>query len=56
VEGGGEVSNGFFKSYYLSIIQDVFVVLTDTLHKSGACGVCVCVCGACTRVCVCVIK
>jgi len=32
---GPEVSSAFYKTYFLSIIQDVFYVLTDTLHKSG---------------------
>ena len=29
------VTNAFFQQYFLSIIQDVFFVLTDTDHKSG---------------------
>jgi exportin-1 len=29
------VSNAFFQQYYLSILQDVFFVLTDADHKSG---------------------
>jgi exportin-1 len=29
------VSNVFFQQYYLSILQDIFFVLTDTDHKSG---------------------
>ena len=29
------VSNPFFQQYFLSIIQDIFFVLTDTDHKSG---------------------
>lgn len=29
------VSNAFFQQYYLSIIQDIFFVLTDADHKSG---------------------
>ena len=29
------VSNAFFQQYFLSIVQDVFFVLTDTDHKSG---------------------
>ena len=28
-------SGGFFKSYFLTILQDVFFVLTDTDHKAG---------------------
>ncbi|KAE8232674.1 hypothetical protein CF326_g2295 [Tilletia indica] len=30
-----EVQNGFYQQYLLSIIQDIFFVLTDTDHKSG---------------------
>ncbi|OBZ75216.1 Exportin-1 [Grifola frondosa] len=29
------VSNAFFQQYFLSILQDIFYVLTDTDHKSG---------------------
>ena len=29
------VSNAFFQQYFLSIMQDIFFVLTDTDHKSG---------------------
>lgn len=29
------VSNSFFQQYFLSILQDIFFVLTDTDHKSG---------------------
>jgi len=29
------VTNAFFQQYFLSIIQDIFFVLTDTDHKSG---------------------
>jgi len=29
------VGNAFFQQYFLSIVQDVFFVLTDTDHKSG---------------------
>lgn len=29
------VSNVFFQQYFLSIMQDIFFVLTDTDHKSG---------------------
>ncbi|KAM3583599.1 Karyopherin transporter [Umbelopsis sp. WA50703] len=29
------ISDAFFQSYYLCIMQDVFFVLTDTDHKSG---------------------
>lgn len=30
-----QVSNQFFQQYFLSVLQDVFFVLTDTDHKSG---------------------
>ena len=30
-----EVSNAFFQQFFLSIVQDIFYVLTDTDHKSG---------------------
>jgi exportin-1 len=29
------VANTFFQQYFLSIVQDIFFVLTDTDHKSG---------------------
>eukprot|EP01125_Pyxidicula_operculata_P012373 TRINITY_DN4063_c0_g1_i2.p1 TRINITY_DN4063_c0_g1~~TRINITY_DN4063_c0_g1_i2.p1 ORF type:complete len:1062 (-),score=182.79 TRINITY_DN4063_c0_g1_i2:21-3074(-) len=29
------VANAFYQSYYLSLVQDIFYVLTDTFHKSG---------------------
>ena len=29
------IRNGFYHSYYLSLLQDVFFVLTDRDHKSG---------------------
>lgn len=29
------VSSAFFQQYFLSIVQDIFFVLTDTDHKSG---------------------
>jgi exportin-1 len=29
------VANAFFQQYFLSIVQDIFFVLTDTDHKSG---------------------
>ncbi|KAH8549901.1 nuclear export factor CRM1 [Umbelopsis sp. PMI_123] len=32
---GPSVSDAFYQSYYLCIMQDVFFVLTDTDHKSG---------------------
>jgi hypothetical protein len=30
------VSNAFYQKYFLSILQDIFFVLTDSFHKSGA--------------------
>jgi len=30
-----QVGNDFFRAYYLGLLQDVFSVLTDTLHKPG---------------------
>ncbi|KAJ7821373.1 CRM1 C terminal-domain-containing protein [Mycena olivaceomarginata] len=30
-----EISGQFFQQYFLSIVQDIFFVLTDTDHKSG---------------------
>lgn len=30
-----ETSSEFFKRYFISILQDVFFVLTDTDHKAG---------------------
>ncbi|KAG4303446.1 hypothetical protein PCK1_000410 [Pneumocystis canis] len=30
-----DVANSFFQQYFLSILQDIFFVLTDTDHKSG---------------------
>ena len=33
--GDPAVSNAFFQQYFLSIVQDIFFVLTDTDHKSG---------------------
>ena len=30
-----QVSNDFYVAYYLGLLQDVFSVLTDTLHKPG---------------------
>ena len=35
VAAGPATSNGFFQAYYLSLLQDMFFVLTDTDHKSG---------------------
>ena len=29
------VTNAFFQQYFLSILQDIFFVLTDADHKSG---------------------
>ncbi|TFK72161.1 hypothetical protein BDN72DRAFT_957485 [Pluteus cervinus] len=29
------IGNAFFRQYFLSIVQDIFFVLTDTDHKSG---------------------
>ncbi|KAJ3102309.1 Karyopherin transporter [Phlyctochytrium planicorne] len=29
------ISNAFFQTYYLSVLQDIFFVLTSTFHKSG---------------------
>jgi exportin-1 len=29
------ISNAFFQQYYLSVVQDIYFVLTDTDHKSG---------------------
>ncbi|KAF8333931.1 CRM1 C terminal-domain-containing protein [Cantharellus anzutake] len=29
------ISNAFFQQYFLSLLQDIFFVLTDTDHKSG---------------------
>ena len=28
-------TDAFYQSYYLGLLQDVFSVLTDTLHKPG---------------------
>lgn len=33
--GDASVTNAFFQQYFLSILQDIFFVLTDTDHKSG---------------------
>ena len=32
---GIESSNAFFQQHYIRLLQDVFVVLTDTEHKAG---------------------
>jgi exportin-1 len=33
-----EISNGFYQQYYLSVLQDIFWVVTDADHKSGTYG------------------
>ena len=30
-----DIAQGFYQQYLLALIQDVFAVLTDRLHKSG---------------------
>lgn len=30
-----QVANAFFRDYYVSLLQDLFFVLTSTSHKSG---------------------
>jgi exportin-1 len=35
-DSGPDVSSLFYKTYFLSVLQDVFYVLTDTFHKSGS--------------------
>jgi exportin-1 len=30
-----EVSNSFYQTYFLHLLQDLFFILTDTFHKSG---------------------
>ncbi|KAI8924681.1 CRM1 C terminal-domain-containing protein [Entophlyctis helioformis] len=30
-----QISNAFFQSYFISILQDIFFVITSTSHKSG---------------------
>jgi exportin-1 len=32
---GTELAQQFYEAYFLSLLQDVFAVLTDTLHKTG---------------------
>ncbi|CAB55858.2 karyopherin/importin beta family nuclear export signal receptor Crm1 [Schizosaccharomyces pombe] len=32
---GPDVSNAFFQTYYISLLQDILYVLTDSDHKSG---------------------
>ncbi len=34
-QADAQVSAGFFQTYFLSIVQDIFFVLTSTSHKSG---------------------
>lgn len=34
-QAGLEISSSFYQTYYLSLLQDIFYVLTDTFHKSG---------------------
>ena len=34
-----QTSSLFFRQFYITILQDVFFVLTDTDHKAGACSV-----------------
>ena len=31
-----QIANGFFQQFFVSILQDVFYVLTDSDHKAGA--------------------
>jgi len=35
VEQSGEVANQFYSTFFLSLIHDIFTVLTDTMHKTG---------------------
>lgn len=35
ISASPEVAPTFYKTYYLSLLQDLFYVLTDTFHKSG---------------------
>ena len=35
VENTPEVSDAFYQTYYLPLLQAVFEVLTDTFHKAG---------------------
>lgn len=35
VSAGPAMSNGFFQAYYLSLLSDMFFVMTDADHKSG---------------------
>ncbi|KAJ3178263.1 Karyopherin transporter [Gaertneriomyces sp. JEL0708] len=34
-EAGPGIANSFYQSYYLSLLQDIFFVLTNPFHKSG---------------------
>lgn len=34
-EVDAQTANSFFQMFYLTILQDVFYVLTDSDHKSG---------------------
>jgi exportin-1 len=34
-DSGPDISSAFYKTYFLSLLQDIFYVLTDTFHKSG---------------------
>jgi len=34
-EERAEISSAFYRSYFLSLLQDIFYVLTDTMHKSA---------------------
>ncbi|KAL3905083.1 MAG: hypothetical protein SGPRY_011040, partial [Prymnesium sp.] len=35
LNNASQVMNDFYRAYYLGLLQDVFSVLTDTLHKPG---------------------
>ncbi len=35
ISGDENMSNAFFQQYFLSLLQDIFFVLTDSFHKSG---------------------
>lgn len=30
-----EIAQGFYKTYLVSLVQDIFAIMTDRLHKSG---------------------
>jgi len=34
-DSGPDISSAFYKTYFLSLLQDIFYVQTDTFHKSG---------------------